>query len=150
MNMYLQIEDPDKKPRLILVDPACFCLSHPSTVTAFVTDIDKVVDNDTFKPDRFYFRTLLAKELMISCNLRRYFHWYELVLYPEEIIDNKKHTVVTAEKDNFVPIGLIEKGIKNVNENTENDITIIHDTIDAGHGEWIWYQDYIKKVVDAL
>merc|ERR1711923_139936 len=45
-SMFCRIEDEQQRPRLVLVDPACFCLSHPSAVAAFVTDIDRVVDAD--------------------------------------------------------------------------------------------------------
>eukprot|EP01084_Bolivina_argentea_P048481 89334_1 len=48
-NMYLQMKD-ERKPRLLLLDPACFCLSHPSTVRAFITDFDEIVANDDFNP----------------------------------------------------------------------------------------------------
>lgn len=151
-SMYCQIANPQQRPRLVLVDPACFCLSHPSAVAAFVTDIDRVADNDDAMP-ALNARKVLAKELMISCNLRRYFHWYDVVLYPEDMVDGKTHCVVTSDKDNFVPVQLIEKGIRIANEERVDscgESLIRHNTMNVGHGEWIWDKQCIRTVIDAL
>merc|ERR1719361_1736636 len=86
---------------------------------------------------------------MIACTLRKYLHWHEVNLFPEDLINEQvEHIVVTAEADTLVPAALIEKGIDAVNlRNKEEGHRSIHH-LNLGnlhHAVWL-----IEKGIDAV
>jgi len=140
------IPDEVRLPRLVLMDPVTMCLTQPTTVSFLMLD---AADWNTF-----LMQHLAAKELMIACTLRKYFHWFRVNLYPEDLINEQvEHVVVTAQRDTLIPARLIERGIEAVNcKNKEEGHRRIHHVNlgDMYHAAWLLSPSAIQKIVDAV
>eukprot|EP00484_Ammonia_sp_Unknown_P011296 CAMPEP_0197077196 /NCGR_PEP_ID=MMETSP1384-20130603/212499_1 /TAXON_ID=29189 /ORGANISM="Ammonia sp." /LENGTH=435 /DNA_ID=CAMNT_0042516057 /DNA_START=589 /DNA_END=1896 /DNA_ORIENTATION=+ len=134
-------------PRLILLDPVTMCLSQPTTVSFLAL---KAPDWTTW-----FLQHLVAKELMIATTLNKYFHWFEYVIFPEDMMnDQVEHCVFTSAKDTLIPSELIAKGIDGVNERrSENPgCKQIHhvEFKHMYHAVWMGVPSCIQKIVDAV
>lgn len=133
-------------PRLVLMDPVTLCLTQPTTVSFLMLDGG---DRST----RFM-RHLAARELMLACTLRRYFHWFEVSLYPEDLINQQvEHVIVSGCGDALIPGQLIQRGIEGVNaKNEEGGHRRIHhvDLENMHHAVWLLSPHNIQRIVDAI
>jgi len=140
------IPDEVRLPRLVLLDPVTLCLTQPTTVSFLMLDANGWAT--------WMMQHLASKELMIACTLRKYFHWFEVNLYPEDLINEQvEHIVVTAKLDSLVPGQLIRKGIEGVNvKNEQEGHRVIHhlDLGDLHHALWLLSPSCIQRIVDAI
>ena len=97
---------------------------------------------------------IAAKELMIACTLSKYFHWFEYVIYPEDLINHQvEHCVITASEDTLIPSHLIKKGIDLVNkrEGIDNYQKIKYISFEnMHHAVWLGFPSFVDKIVEVV
>ena len=142
----IENEEEINLPKLILLDPVTMCLSQPTTVSFLVL---KSMDWITWS-----LQHLAAKELMIACTLSKYFHWFEYVIFPEDLINHQvEHVVITANMDTLIPSHLIKKGIDLVNNKHKEKKykQIKHISFNnMHHAVWLGFPSFIQKIVNVI
>ena len=129
-------------PRLILIDPVTFCLSHPVTVNF----LELPADDWTC----FILQHLAVRELMIACTLCKYMHWFEYALYPADLMhDQVQHVVVSSCADPIVPNVVIEHGILSLGEEVKEKIKHIK-LENTMHAAWMFKGDCLKRIVEEI
>eukprot|EP01084_Bolivina_argentea_P053176 97625_1 len=133
-------------PRLILLDPVTLCLTHPTTVSFLCLSSEDWAS--------YFMQQLAARDLMISCTLNKYFHWFEYNLFPEDLINDKvEHVVITGSNDKLIPGKLIKKGINGVNQKWKEKgyKKIKHiEFKNMHHAAWLGLLSYVQKIVDVV
>eukprot|EP01083_Nonionella_stella_P193324 714132_1 len=131
-------------PRMILLDPVTLCLTKATTVSFLC---EKAHDWPTY-----LLQQIAPRELMIACTLRKYFHWYEYNIFPEDLINAQvEHVVVTATSDTLIPNKLITKGIELVNEKHKGYSSINHISFEGMmHAVWLASPSMVQRVIDVV
>ena len=139
---YLKINS-NISPRLVLIDPVSLCVSHPTTVS--------LVGKTSSDWGLWILQLFMFQELQISCTLSRYMHWFEYVLYPDDLINDKcKHIICIGTNDKVIPFDIINKGITDINIRcgAQRVKKIIFKN--KGHAQWLSSQSCMDEVVNAL
>ena len=137
---YLKEYNNTNLPRLILCDPVSLCLSHPVTVSAVCFKRDIITE---------ILKLFVMNDIMISVCLNRYFHWFEYVLYPNELhklSNNNKHIFVLSDYDTLVPTKLIKNSVNKLKCNPYIDVI----SFKSHHAVWLSNHKSVNHVIQSI
>ncbi|KAI9209627.1 uncharacterized protein BJ171DRAFT_608846 [Polychytrium aggregatum] len=148
---------------VVLIDPICFKCFHPSLAFNFIYRVPG--KNTEQKANEFLMHWLASRELYTSHYISRNFHWFDTVLFPDDLPKGESTHVILSGKDNLIDAKSVHKYLTSHDVNTTTFWDLDHaefalrpsvqDSIAAivnqtsQHGDLIWARRYRKLLPET-